>query len=102
MKHEFSINSSSGLSEDGLVIYIKCQSLYNLILNSLFSSFYLPTPFPKGFLSYIVFSIASQSSTCTSKGNNLDACPIKTLLEVVESVVSCGITVQVSFPHKCS
>ena len=31
----------------------------------------------------------------------MDACPVKTLLEVVESVVSCGITVQVSFPHKC-
>ena len=34
-----------------------------------------------------------------SLGSNLDACPIKALLEVVESVVSYGTTVQVSFSH---
>ncbi|KAL0011043.1 hypothetical protein SO802_006151 [Lithocarpus litseifolius] len=37
-----------------------------------------------------------------SLGSNWDACPIMTLLEVVESVMSCGTTVQVSFSHKCS
>ena len=31
----------------------------------------------------------------------MDACPIKTLLEVVETAMSCEDTVQVSFPHKC-
>ena len=34
-------------------------------------------------------------------GNPLDACPIKTLLEVVGGAMSCEDTVQVSFPHKC-
>ena len=36
-----------------------------------------------------------------SQGNSLDVYPIRTLLEVIESVVSYGIIVQVSFPHKC-
>ena len=34
------------------------------------------------------------------QGNHLDACPITTLLEVVERAVSCEITIHVSFPHK--
>ena len=46
--------------------------------------------------------MASQPSTCTSQGNNLDACPIRILLEVVENVVSCEVTVQGSFLCKCS
>ena len=45
---------------------------------------------------YIVPPIASQLSICMFQGNHLDACPIKTLLEVVERVVSYE-NVQVSF-----
>ena len=50
---------------------------------------------------YIFSSIASQLSICTYQGNHLDVCLIRTLLEVVQKAVSCEITVQVSFPHKC-
>ena len=49
---------------------------------------------------FIVPLIASQPSLCTFQGNHLDACPIKTLLELVERAVSYE-TIQVSFPHKC-
>ena len=31
----------------------------------------------------------------------MDACPIRTLLDVVERAVSCEIIVHVSFSHKC-
>ena len=41
--------------------------------------------------------IASKPSIRMSQRNNLDACPIKTLLEVVEKAVSYGVTVQVFF-----
>ena len=51
---------------------------------------------------YIAPFIAFQPSIYTSQRNNLDAYPIKPLLEVLQRAVSCGITVQVSFPHKCS
>ena len=44
----------------------------------------------------------AQPSICTSQGNNLDACPIRTHLEVVERAVSYEVTVQVFFPHKCN
>ena len=65
--------------------------------------FYFSHPFPRGipFL-YIVPHNASEPSIHTSLGSNWDACPIRTLLKVVKSVVSCGTTVQVSFSHKCS
>ena len=59
-------------------------------------------PSSRGSFPYIVFSVASQPSTCMSKGNHWDACPIKTLLEEVKRVMSCGVTIQVFFPHKCS
>jgi len=36
-----------------------------------------------------------------SQGSNLDAFPIRALLEVVERVMSYGVIIQVSFPHKC-
>ena len=45
------------------------------------------------------------------QGNHLDACPInaveracpiRTLLELVERTMSCEVTIQMSFPHKCS
>ena len=46
--------------------------------------------------------IASKPSICMSQRNNLDACPIRTLLKVVERDVSYGVTVQVFFfSHKC-
>ena len=65
--------------------------------------FYCSYPFPRGIhFPYIVPHNAFEPSTCMSLGNNWDACPIKTLLEMVESIVSCGTTVQVSFSHKCS
>ena len=69
---------------------------------SLLFKFSCSNPFPRGicFL-YIVSPNASKPSTCTSQGRNWDACPIKTLLEVVESVMSGGTTVQLSFLHKC-
>ena len=50
---------------------------------------------------YIVISIASQSFICTFQENHLDACPIRTLLEVVERAMSCEIAVHMSFSHKC-
>ena len=58
-------------------------------------------PSSRGSFPYIVFSVASQPSTCMSKGNHWDACPIKTLQEEVKRAVSCEVIVQVSFPHKC-
>ena len=48
---------------------------------------------------YIVPPIASEPSAYTSEGINLDACLIKTLLEVVKCAMSCGITVEESFLH---
>ena len=48
---------------------------------------------------YIVPLIASEPSTCTSHCSNLDACPIKTLLEVVDCVISYRATIQGSFSH---
>ena len=36
-----------------------------------------------------------------SQENNLDACPIRTFLEVAERALSYEVTVQVSFSHKC-
>ena len=41
--------------------------------------------------------IASKPSICMSQRNNLDVCPIRTLLKVVERDVSYGVTVQVFF-----
>ena len=58
-------------------------------------------PISVGSFPYIVPSVTSQPFTCTIQGNHLDACPIRTLLEVVERAVSCEVTVQISFPHKC-
>ena len=49
---------------------------------------------------YIVHFIASEPSIRTFQGNHLNACPIKTLRQVVERAMSCEITVQVSFSHK--
>ena len=48
---------------------------------------------------YIVPPIAFEPSTYTAQGTNLDACLIRTLLEVVECAVSYGITIQRSFLH---
>ena len=65
-------------------------------------SFFLENVHPfflGGSFSYIVSSIESQASICTSQENNLDACPIKTLLEVEERAVHCEVTVHVSFLH---
>ena len=50
---------------------------------------------------FLIQSIISQPSICTFQGNHLDACPIRTFLEVVEKDMSCEIIVYVSFPHKC-
>ena len=79
------------------IFFTQVDTLLSLVL------LLFPNPFPRGvsFL-YIVSPNASDPSTYTSQGCNWDACPIKTLLEVVESVVCCGTTVQVSFPYKCS
>lgn len=40
---------------------------------------------------YIVPPIASEPSTCMTQGINLDICPIKALLEVLECVVTCEL-----------
>ena len=50
---------------------------------------------------FLIQSIISQPSICTFQGNHLDACPIRTFLEVVERAISCEITIHVSFPHIC-
>ena len=70
---------------------------------SLLFMFYSFNLFPKGvpFL-FIVSPNASEPSTYTYQGRNWVACPIKTLLEVGESVMSCETIVLVSFLHKCS
>ena len=53
--------------------------------------------FQWGSFPYVVPSVASQPSICTTQGNPLDACPIKTLLEVVERAMSYENTIQVIF-----
>lgn len=53
--------------------------------------FFLGGSFP-----YIALSFTSEPSIYTFQGNFLDACPIRILLEVVERVVSCEVTVQIS------
>ena len=93
-------NSSSGLAEEAM--YIKSVQVLNTrwcSTGSIFSFFFL-VPFLGGisFL-YILPLIAFESSTCIAQGVSLDACPIKDLLEVIECVVSCKITVQGSFLH---
>ena len=55
----------------------------------------------RDFFPYIVPPIAFEPSTCTFEGINLDACPIRTLLEVLKCAMSCGITVQGLFFHYC-
>ena len=52
-----------------------------------------------GSFPYIAHFPTSQLFICTFQGNSLNACPIRTLLNVVERVVICEITVQESFPH---
>ena len=87
----------------GCNVYILFAQIFLQVdTHSLLFKFSCSNPFPRGicFL-YIVSPNASKPSTYTSQGRNWDACPIKTLLEVVESVVSCGTTVQLSFLHKC-
>ena len=54
-----------------------------------------------GSFPYIVISIAFQPFICMFQENHLDACPIKTFLEVVERAMSCEITVHMSFSYKC-
>ena len=70
-----------------------------------FLSFSFPFRFASPFLwrslPYIVPSITSQPSICTILGNPLDACPIKTILEMVEGAVNHENIIQVSFLHKC-
>ena len=82
----------------------QCWSFYNEIQYSLPFSFFVsnvPALFIWGSFPYIVISIASQPFICTFQENHLDACPIRTLLEVVERTMSCEITVHMSFSYKC-
>jgi len=55
------------------------------------SVYILPRAHPR--MDFSLTVIASQPSIYTSQGSNLDACPIKALLEVVERAVSCGVIV---------
>ena len=61
----------------------------------------VPALFMWGSFPYIVISIAFQPFNFTFQENYLDACPIKTFLEVVERAMSCEITVHMYFSYKC-
>ena len=103
MENQLRIIFSSGGSEDQLLVYkFSSGSLQgNLEFSSLFSC-YLEIVHPLflgDYLPFIVISLASQPFTCTFQGIFLDTCPIRTLLEVVEGVSSCEVTVQESFPR---
>ena len=71
-----------------------------MVFYSFYSFLNFLIPFLGGIsLLYIVPPIASETSTCTTQGISLDACPIRALLELVECAMSYEITVQRSFLH---
>ena len=94
---------SSSKSEDQFLVYkFSFGSLHGPFQFSSLVSFHLEIVHPLflgDHLPFIVISLASQPFTCTSQGIFLDTCPIRTLLEVVEGVSSCEVTVQESFPR---
>ena len=106
MKHKFSINTSSSSTNDGLFINSQNQSLYSVILSSFSLKFVkMPIPFSRGD-HFLILSFLWHLSPPLVRLRRITwmlvpSGPIRTHLEVAESVESCEVTIQVFFPHKC-
>ena len=89
---------------------MKCSyilsSFFKYKLSSLFCLFVclvIPPNFSQeSFLYLLLFLFNLSLPSVDYISNILDACPIKALLELLCVAVGLNITIQASFPHKCS